>query len=208
MATKESLFIAAMMHLSNSETESVMDETEIRSWLERVYTDALNFCARQGFWNFAMKAVSIDSDVTPAYGYTYGFTKPSDWARTYVLSDNENYDPPLIDYQDQYSHWLADIDPIYVRYVSTEKALDPETFPVDYAEYVSAYLASKVYKKVTGAGEDVAALFNRMVLKKALATAKGNDAIDQAPGRYPQGAWVSSRGGWGNERGKRGQLIG
>jgi hypothetical protein len=208
MATQESLYIGAILHLNNAETESVRDETDARYWLGKVYSDALAFCLRQGFWNFAMKAVQIESDVTPEYGYTYGFYKPDDWARTYVLSSSDTYDPPLMDYQDQNTVWLTDVSPIYVRYVSTELGADPSLFPMDYAEYVSAYLASKVYKKVTGAGEDAHAAFNRLVLKKALATAKGNDAIDQAPGRYPQGSWVSSRGGWGNERGKRGQLIG
>lgn len=208
MATQESLTIGAILHLNNAETESVRDETDARYWLGKIYTDALTFCLRQGFWNFAMRAVQMDSDVTPSFGYTYGFNKPADWDRTYIVSENENFDPPLTDYQDQAAVWLAWVDPLYVRYVSTTKGLNPALFPVDYAEYVSAYMASKVYKKVTGAGEDSHAAFNRLVLKKALATAKGNDAIDQAPGRYPQGAWASSRGGWGWERGKRGQLIG
>lgn len=208
MATQESLYIGALAHLGNAETESVRDETEARYWLSRIYSDSLLFCLRQGFWNFAMRAVVIDSDVTPEYGYTYGFNKPSDWVRTYVLSESENYDPPLIDYHDQYDVWLTNVDPIYVRYVSLTRGVNPTLFPSDYAEYVSAYLALKIYKKITGADEDACAAFSRLVVKRALSTAKGNDAIDQAPGRYPQGAWASSRSGWDGERGKRGQLIG
>jgi hypothetical protein len=208
MATKLGLYNKAALHLGQRRLSALTDDVEFRYEMDNEYTDALDFCLRQGFWNFAMNAVSMDSDITPEFGYTYGFTKPTDWARTYVMSSNENFDPPLMDYQDQNAFWMADVDPIYVRYVSTTKGTDLGIFPVDYAEYVGAYLAWKVYKRVTGSGDETRAMFEKTVLKKALARAKGNDAIDQAPGSYPQGAWASSRGGWGGERGKRGQLIG
>ena len=173
------------------------------------YADTLIYCLRQAFWNFAMRVVQIDAEATaPTFGYSYKFVKPADWVKTRNISLNESLDPPLMDYQDQTGYWLADSTPLYVRYVSTTDGLTPANFLTDYTYYVEAVLAQRIYKKITGNGEDELLKFERRVVKKALATAKGNDAIDQPPGRYPQGSWVSSRLGGQGERGKRNVLIG
>ena len=209
MATQLSLYNGALRHLGQRRLASISEDREARYYLDDEYTDTFIYCLRQGFWNFAMRVVQIDAEATaPTFGYSYKFVKPADWVKTRNISLNESLDPPLIDYQDQTGIWLADSTPLYVRYVSTTDGLTPANFPTDYAYYVEAVLAQRIFKKVTGNGEDELIKFERRVVKKALATAKGNDAMDQAVGTYPQGAWASSRGGWGGERGKRGQLIG
>lgn len=210
MTDQLSLYNGALSLLGQRPLASVSEDREARYYLDEEYADTLIFCLRQAFWNFSMWSVKIDAEATtPAFGYSNMFIKPSDWVKTYVISFSERFDPPLMDYQDQIGFWLADGTPIYVRYVATSSGLIPGNFPIDYAFYVEAVLAAQIFKRVTGNGEDELAKFDKRVVKKALATAKGNDAIDQPPGTYPQGAWVSSRsGGYRSQHGKRGQLIG
>jgi tetratricopeptide (TPR) repeat protein len=209
MPSQLQIYNKALRHIGQRKLSATTDDVEARYVLDDQYTDALAYCLRQGFWNFAMRAIRKDADLTPEYGYSYGFTKPADWSKTFILSASENYDPPLIDYQDQWSCWLANIDPLYIRYVSSTRGTDPSLFPIDYTEYVAAYLALRIFRPITGKSEEAYYAFEKAIVKKALTTAKGNDAMDQAPGRFPQGSWVSSRsGGYGNERGSRSRLIG
>jgi hypothetical protein len=45
-----------------------------------------------------MRSVAVDSSVslTPSFGFSYAFEKPTDWVRTNVMSAMEGFDPPLI----------------------------------------------------------------------------------------------------------------
>jgi hypothetical protein len=208
MTTALLLYNQALMHLGQRKLASTSEDQEGRYYLDEIYSDTLNYCLRQAPWNFAVRAVEIDSDLTPTFHYSYGFAKPADWIRTYVLSDNEGFDPPLLDYQDQGGYWLANVDPIYVRYVSTTRGTDVSLFPVDYADYVSSYLAYRIYKRITGHGEDDVTNFLKRQVRPALRRAMANDAMDQPPGFAPTGEWVSSRGGSKGERGSRSRLIG
>jgi hypothetical protein len=208
MATKLALYNLALMHLGQRKLASLTEDQEGRYYLDEIYDDSLDYCLRNGFWNFAMQAVEIDSDVTPNWHYTYGFTKPADWIKTYLISDNESFDPPLLDYQDQGGYWLCNVDPIYVRYVSTTRGNDVSLFPVDYADYVAAFLASRIFKRITGNGEDELTNFENRKVRPAMRRAKANDGLDQPPGFAPTSSWVRARGDANPQRGNRSRLIG
>jgi hypothetical protein len=208
MATKLALYNLALMHLGQRKLASVSEDQEGRYYLDEVYDDSLEFCLRQGLWNFAMRAVEMDSTLTPTFHYAYGFEKPTDWVKTYLVSDNESFDPPLLDYQDQGVYWLANVDPLYIRFVSTTAGTDVSLFPTDYGDYVAAFLASRIFKRITGNGEDELTNFENRKVRKALRRAIANDAMDQAPGFAPTGSWVRSRGDGNAQRGLRSRLIG
>jgi hypothetical protein len=208
MTTALLLYNQALMHLGQRKLASTSEDQEGRYYLDEIYSDSLNYCLRQAPWNFAMRAVEIDSDLTPTFHYSYGFAKPADWIRTHLLSDNEGFDPPLLDYQDQGGYWLANVDPLYARYVSTTRGTDVSLFPVDYADYVAAFLASRIYKRITGNGEDEVTNFEKRKVRPALRRAMANDAMDQPPGFAPTSSWVRARGDGDAQRGLRSRLIG
>lgn len=209
MTTQLALYNIALMHVGQRKLASTSEDQEGRYYLDEVYDASLDFCLRQGYWNFCIRAIEMDADITPNFHYSYGFTKPSDWAKTVMLSDSESFADPLLDYQDQGGYWLANVDPLYIKFVSTTNGTDETLFPSDYTEYVGAYLAWKIYKRVTEHSEDERTKFERNVVRPALRRALANDAMDQPPGFPPTGSWVRSRGGGKNaERGNRSSLIG
>ena len=209
MTTTLLLYNQALMHLGQRKLASTSEDQEGRYYLDEIYSDTLSYCLRQGLWNFAMIEAEIASTTTPTIHYSYGIAKPAAWVRTHTISDNESFNPPLLDYLDIGVYWYADVSPIYVRYVGTTAGTNVSLFPVDYADYVASMLASRIYKRITGNGEDDLAAFERRKVRPALRRAMANDAMDQPPEFAPTGSWVRARGGDNNsERGNRSSLIG
>ena len=192
MADRLALYNEALRHLGERKLASLTEDQESRFLLDTEYDSALKLCLRRGYWNFAMRAVKLDFDITPVFGYQFGFTKPNDWLKTDVISASETFNPPEIDFQDQYGFWLANTKTMYFRFVSTTTGMVEANFPPDYAEYVSGFLALTIMPRITQASEDSIIKFERRV-ERMLKVAQANDAMDQGPRRLPLGSWVTSR---------------
>lgn len=212
MTTKQQLYTSALYELGNRKvltTESV----EARRALDDVYDEAVAECLEAGSWNFAMETVQLDADtgVTPNFGFTKVFAKPSDWVRTHGVSGDEYLNYPLMQYYDDSNFWSADITPIYVRYVSddTGLGLDLTRWTTSFVRYVELELAVRVCMRLT---QDKGLW---MQLKedrdKARKRAKNADSMNEAQPRFkPAGSWTESRNGrsgWG-DRGNRGSFTG
>lgn len=211
MASKLGLYNDALVeHLGKSKLASLTEENAAREYLDDIYNDALLNCLQSGFWNFAMRGVRIDAvdSYTPAFGYRYAFAKPSDWVRTRNISLSETFYPPLLEFQDQTGYWLANSTPLYVRFVSSEMGMSPVNFPPKYADYVAAFLASKVYRKVTGNGLDELLEFTRKVVGVLKSDAEAVDAMDGPTEFPPPGSWVMSRTSRTSRDRVGGRLIG
>jgi hypothetical protein len=184
VASQLSLYNAALRHLGQRKLSATTDDVEARYVLDDEYSTALVYCLRQGTWNFALEENSIASASATgsSTGYTYKFAKPADWVRTRDISGAAAFDPPLTDFVDMAGYWYANtITTLYVRFVSSTPGILVANFPSDYAEYVSAYLAWLVYRKVTGANVEERAIFAETVLDPALRMALANDALDGKP---------------------------
>ncbi len=148
-----------------------------------------------------MRAIQADSSasVTPTFGYTYAFAKPSDFVRLYQFGSTETLDPPLMAVVDEPNYWFANVDPLYVRYVSNDGAYggDLSIWSETYADYIMTRLANKTCKRITGKMPDADML---ALEKKALAIARSQDAMDEPPGFPPRGSWVRSRTGTFSDR--------
>jgi hypothetical protein len=46
------------------------------------------------------------------------FAKPTDWVDTSAVCQDEYFRVPLLQYADEVGYWFADLDEIYVKYVS------------------------------------------------------------------------------------------
>lgn len=196
MASKLALFNDALLILGERKIASLTEAREPRRALDDAYDGATAYCLEQGYWNWAMRAVQIDSSasVTPTFGYEYAFTKPDDFIRMYRQSAYATLDHPLMDVVDEPNYWYANCDPLYVKYVSSSTAygMDLSLWPETFADYVSLRLALKTCKRITGAfpNEDLI-----KAEKKARMDARAKDAMNEPPGFAPRGSWVRSRGG-------------
>lgn len=201
MTTKLEIYNEALENLGERKIASLTEAREPRRVLDDFYDGAIAYCLERGFWNWAIRTVQIDHSAAndPPFGFTYAFTKPDDWVRTYVISDSEQLQPPLLRYVDEGGLWYADIDPIYVRYVSNDTAwgMDLTLWPRTFAAYAASRLAVRSCRRITGASAPDDLLRDE---KMALANALSKDAMDEPPGFPPTGSWVTSRGGPGGDR--------
>lgn len=212
MTTQISLYNNALILLGERTLSGLTEAREPRRLLDTVWArPATKDCLEQGQWNFAMRSVEINSSpsVSPSFGYTYAFDRPTDLVRTCAVCSDEYFEVPLLRYQTEGAYWFADIDPLYVRYVSNDASygLDLAGWPGNFCRFVEAYLAEAICERVTGDKEVWARVRKALTDNKTLALA--TDAMEQPTEIPPPGSWVRSRGrGNAGDRGRRNQLIG
>jgi hypothetical protein len=194
--TKLKVYNGALRKLGERKLSLLTEVRESRRLLDDTYDEALDYCLEQGYWNFAMRTSKITSNpsVDTAFGYGYAFDKPSDWVRTNAVSADEYYRIGLEDYKDETAYWLADVDPLYVRYVSndTSYGLDLTLWPETFNQYVQTHIAYELSARVTHNDKTEEKLFQKR--KLSLRNARQKDAMNEVNNNNgPLGTWAGSR---------------
>jgi len=216
--TKLILYNRALRILGERQLHSTTGLTEARKpryLLDGAWNDNLREnCLEAGLWNFAMRTVqaSYDSDVTPSFGHTYAFSKPTDFIRTAEVSTDEYFSEPLLSYTDEQGYWYASVQTVYFKYVSDDSSygLDYSIWPDSFTNYVAHHLAGEIITGLTKDHDFTKEFLD--LLNRSLVYAKNKDAMAEPTKFPPQGNWVRSRRGgtgtsWG-DRGSRGRLTG
>lgn len=187
---------------------SLTEERESRRLLDDVYNDeGIKYCLERGQWKFATRASKLNADtsITPAYGLKHAFQKPTDFIRTCYFCIDEYYKTPLLQYQENAGYWFADIDPVYVQYVSSDAnyGRDTSRWTEAFIRFVEAEFAYRIVKHLTGSKSNKDDVMEER--KMALETALSLDQIEGPQRRIPPGAFVAARFGrygsrnnWGN----------
>lgn len=211
--TQLGLYNEALRLLGERKLLSLAENREPRRVLDDIWDNgAINYCLEQGQWNFAMRAIQLDASTTvvPTFGYTFAFDKPSDWIRTAGVASDEFFNVPLTKMLEEVGFWFADIDPIYVRYVSNsvDYGNDLTRWPQTFAKYVAAFLADEASWGITS--DDNIKKMVRMEMALRLTDARSKDAMSDPTQFLPQGSWTASRhyGVAKRDRGNRNNLIG
>lgn len=213
MTTKLTLLNNALGEIGHRRLTDTGEAVEAGRELNAVYDQVVKECLSSGSWNFAMETIEAvaDTGVTPSFGFTEVFAKPSDWLRTVGVSEDENFAFPLLQYYDDASFWSAASSPIYIRYVSSDTGLGLELsrWTPNFSRYVELELAARVCFKLTANAalrEDV-----KKERDRARRTALNYDAMNEAQPKFaPPGSWTMARGGstGRRERGRTGSLTG
>lgn len=214
--TKLKLYNGALLLIGARSIASLSVNEEARRALDEVYDDGgVRYCLEQGQWRFAMRTalLTYDTGFTASFGYQRAFEKPSDWVATSAVCSDEYFKAPLLSYTDEAGYWYADLDEIYVKYVSDDAnyGLNLSLWPYSFTEYVKAYFASRICNRVTSNEKMVSALLSsRGLLETAKDIAKNRDAMAEPTKMPPRGSWVRARTGNGDWRdgGSQNTLIG
>ena len=216
MATSRlGLYNIGLLFIGERTLDSLTEDNEARRLLDEVYTrgnGAIRYFLEQGHWNHAMRAVKLEasSDVTPAFGYTYAFERPSDFVRLNMLSADENFSFPLEDYEPEANYYYAWQDPLYMRYVSDDEdwgadlSLWPETFSLWSGSWLGVQIAPVLKNDL-----DMERL--KKDLNRLLIDARSKDASQEPPRYPPPSSWETARRSRyysRRDRGNRGSLIG
>ena len=214
MATTQlKLYNGALRECGHRKIANLSVSEEARHLLDDVWDGGaiIDYFLEQGDWNFATRATKIDStsDVTPDFGLQYAFDKPSDWKRTSAIAQDEYFRVPLVDFEDEQAYWFADIDPIYVRYVSNDSSYggDLSLWPWTFTFWAETHLASRIVHKLSAAQTNQEKLEG--LAEKRKKDAIGKDALGNPTRRVAQGSWSRARTGFDrSERAIRTRLAG
>jgi hypothetical protein len=211
MTTQLTLYNGALLVAGERFIASLSVQEEPRRLLDQVWTGAIKYCLEQGQWHFAMRTIQIDYDssIEPDFGYRRAFVKPDDWVNTSGLCSDEYFTAPLTRYIDEAGYWYADLDTLYVRYVSNDSlyGMDLNKWPETFREYVEAYLASRILLKIANS-EDKAEKAGKLA-EKRLMVAKNKAAMAEPTSFPARGSWSSARNRFPRrDGGGGGSLIG
>lgn len=154
MTTRLSLYNDALLLCGERALSTLTDVSEARSLLDQVWNNnGVDGCLEEAQWEFAMRTIQIDYDpgITPSYGYARAFDKPTDWILTSAVCSDDFFRAPLLRYVDEAGFWFADLDTIYVRYVSNDSNYGGNLalWPRSFTEFVAAHFASKIILKTS-----------------------------------------------------------
>lgn len=218
MATdKLTLYKIALAACGERSIAKLSEPRESRRLLDEVWnrgSGAVKYFLEQGLWNFAIRTSKLDSSssVSTDFGYTYTFDMPSDYVRLVELSSGEYFTQPMTRFEIEQIYLFADVDPIYMRYISDDSSygsdlsLWPETLTLWAGYWLATQIAPTLKNDI-----DMERLERRT--RRYLADARSKDA-QQEPARWPPlSSWASARlnrigHGGRRDRGSRGSLIG
>ena len=208
MTTRLSLYGGALRLLGQRKLASLTENTPARHYLDDAWNGgALDYCLESGQWKFAMRSVMLtySPSVAPDFGYTYAFDKPTDHLRLGGVfgSPGMTADDALLEYREEAGFWFANLDTIYVRYVSNDAAFgaDMSLWPASFTKFVEAHLASEIAMSLTN---DEGKLGNMLTMrdKRFLPEALSRDAMQDPPKFAPMSGWTRARMGGGRIRGE------
>lgn len=211
MATTSRLTIynGALRLLGERQLASLTENREPRRILDASWDDnVVQRALEAGQWLFACRSMRYDysPSVQPEWGYRRAFNKPEDFVRTMAVCTDEYFNCPLTQYADEVGYWFAELDTLYIRYVSNDAAygMDMARWPQSFVKYLQAVLASEVAMPL----KENESLRDKMLklAEMTLVEAKSQNAMADPAKFMPAGSWVRSRGGgaWGS-RNRSGQ---
>lgn len=214
MATKLGLYSDALRLCGERKLASLSEDRKPRHLLDDAWGDgstngSVRRCLERGQWKHALRSIMLDysPSIEPDFGYRYAFDQPEDMVKVAAVCSDEYFNSPLLAYADERHYWYADLDTIYVRYVSNDASYgaDLSLWPQIFADLVAADLADQIVGDLTGADSQKVA----KELEKRLRQAQSDDAMRGPTAFPPMGGWASARlGGGRGDRGSRSRLIG
>lgn len=157
MTTKLEIYNRALDLLGDKRLTSLSERRWARHALDDVYDYALEKCLEQGIWVFALRtAAAVTTTLpTPAHGFKFAYTVPSDKVHTYILFDTASRLKDLDDYTELNGLYLTNANTLYVRYTSGGASYggDLTKWPVLYTDFVACSLACKLAWTLTRDGE-------------------------------------------------------
>jgi len=196
MTTRLQLYNLALLFSGERSLASLTEAREPRRLLDQVWdTGGVKKCLEMGQWIFAMRTMQIDydPDLDPQFGFQRAFSKPSDWCATSAVCSDEYFREPLIQYVDEAGYWYADLDTIYVRYVSDDDqyGADLNSWPGWFEDLVACFFSHRIIWKLSGSDDKVNQSEKR--LEKFLKIAQ-NRNMQASPTKFPPaGSWSRSR---------------
>lgn len=213
MTDQLSLYNGALRELGERKLQTLADSIASRRFLDQAWGEGFTAgILSDAQWKFAIRTVkmSYDSNLTPNFGYAYGFAMPIDFVRTVMAASDEFFRVPLTQYVEEAGNFFTSVQIWYLAYVSNNINYGGNLgkWPQSVHDYACIKLADKILPQITGNKSDAEGLTKR--LNKFKNIAQSQDAMENPTKFPPIGSWIRSRlrGRLGGDRGNRNQLYG
>lgn len=196
-----SVYNGALRRLGSRRLASLTENRKPRRVLDDIWNngEAVRKALTRADWNFALRAIKMepDTDIETGFGFDYAYTKPEDFIRLSALGGDEYFRHSLIDgqYTDEAGFWLTGIDPLYVRFVSSDGSFgfDSSKWTPGFRDYLECEMAFEACEPITNSRSKLSDI--SVQKRDALAEAKSNDAMNEGVKMLPSGSWSRARGG-------------
>lgn len=203
MTTRLQVYSGALLLCGQGALSTLTDNIEGRHLLDTVWNDGgVRYCLEQAQWHFAMRAseITYNPSIAPPWGFQRAFDKPTDWIVTSGIWSDEYMNNPLVNYADEIGYWFADVETIYVKYVSDDVTYgaDLSRWPATFTDFVKAYFAGRICHKLNGGASREFLLGppgrpDDGWVNRCLQIAKNKAAMTQ-PATFPsRGTWAQAR---------------
>jgi len=184
---------------------SLTEEREPRRILDQIWASGgiVRYALERGDWNFATRTIelSVDSSITPSFGYDAVFTKPTDVARVTTISRSpDSVALKASEYVDEAQRWYANGTTLYIKYVSDDPdyGFESSRWTESFTDYLKALMAFRGGRRIASpqAMRDA-----KQLMELALKAARSDDAMAEGVKMLPSGSWRRSRGNSGSRYG-------
>jgi len=192
----------ALLILGLERIATVSDSSQRRSVLDTAMNaDLVEEILEDTAWVFGKTSTKLEYNpgVEPDWGYRRAFDKPANMLRLDGIYHDEYFQSPVDRYQDEGDYFFADVEEVYLQYVSRSFLTTPSQWPVYFRKLVAAALARDAAPSLGGSNMDNAMLRYEERKKSAMA----NDAMSGPPRKIRSGSWV--RAAVGDRRSSRGR---
>lgn len=196
MTTKLKIYNGALHILGETPLANILEARKPRRLLDAAWEDgAVRYCLEQGYWNFASRTSKFthSSAVETSFGFLRVFEKPADWITTSRLCSDEYLQEPLIHYRDEGGYWYADLDDLYVQYITDDASFggDLTLWPETFVRFIRYYLAREICMSLTQDNSRYDKL--EAELGRLRTDARSKDAMNQPTQFPPAGRWTRAR---------------
>lgn len=166
----------------NSVRRTVLDTAMNTGLVEEILEDT--------GWQFGKTTEKLEYNpgIEPAFGYNRAFDKPSNLLRINGIYHDEYFQSPVDYYIDEGDYFFADLDELYIEYISRAFLTTPAQWPMYFRKLVAAALAQLAGPSIPGANIENAMIQYDRRKKSAVS----NNAIAGPPRKIRQGSWTSS----------------
>lgn len=212
--SKLKLYNGALDIIGQRPLAALTENRESRRALDRAWDDgAVDDALEAGQWYFATRSIraTYDPTITPDWGLRRVFEVPEDHIRTIALCQDESFQTPLLEYHEEAGFWYANLDTIFVRYISNDASFggDMSLWPGTFVKFVKGHLAFLIALPLTQDKKKLA--IAEAYRTKAERDAKSKNAMADPSASPAEGRWTAARRGQSRswpDRGNRGSLIG
>lgn len=198
MTDRLALYNKALLYCSEPPLASLEDDVVSRHVLDAVWADrAVAKILEEGLWNCALRSLELvyDPSVAPPFGQARAFRQPDDLVRVNALCSDARMLRPLLSYLDEAGYWFADVDAIFVSFVSDDPNFggDLSRWPPSLADAAARWIAAQA---AHGFNKAEAQIFRmEAAAERAFSLARNRDAMNQPTRFVPPGRWMSARAG-------------